>query len=514
MDRRSNDRENVIVETAAGKLVGVRHGAIVSFKGIPFGNSPAGAMRWRPATARAPWIGVRDATRFAAVCPQTVSQLEALTGGMVGEQSEDCLYLNVWTPGCDSEKRPVMVWIHGGAFAIGAGSQSTYDGRHLAARDVVVVTINYRLGAFGFLDLADVSGGEMPGSGTEGLADQILALQWVRQNISTFGGDPENVCLFGESAGGMSVCALLASPGARGLFHKAIAQSGAAHAGYERERASRVAHALLKTLEVAPADAGKLTDISAQQIVKAQGTVLGSARIGRDQHKVGVMPFQPTLDGARLPVRPIEAVRAGCAHGIPVLTGTTREEWKLFTAADPRRRLMTAAGLEDRIRRLAGDATGDMLAIYQDGSPFDRFNAIVTDKNFTVPMIRFVEAQSAHTPVFVYRFDWRSPLLGGIMGSCHALELGFVFGTHGERLASAFFGSGRAAEALATAMMDCWAAFARSGDPSTAATGAWPPYAPSGEAAIFGDGAPHTATLALDDRLKVWDRIAERRLGP
>jgi para-nitrobenzyl esterase len=514
MDRRADEVETVVVEAAAGRLAGLRKAGILSFKGIPFAAPPLGPLRWRMAQPRPPWSGVRDATRYAAVCPHAVSQIEALTGGMMGAQSEDCLYLNIWTPGCDAAKRPVMVWIHGGAFVIGAGSQSTYSGEHLAGRDVVVVTINYRLGAFGFLNLGDATDGIAQGSGAEGLGDQTLALDWVRLNIAAFGGDPGNVTIFGESAGGMSVGALLATPAARGLYHKAIPQSGAAHTGYDRERSTRVALALLDTLGLKPQDARRLSDVPADSILKAQISLLAAARSGRDTRRLGGLPFTPTIDGTLLPVRPIEAVRDGSAAGIPLLTGTTREEWKLFTGADPRMRLMSARRLNEHVTRLAHDGAPAILGAYSEGSPFERLNAIMTDKNFTVPMIRLAEAQSAHAPVHAYRFDWRSPLLGGIMGACHALELGFVFGTHGQGPARRFFGAGPVAEALAAAMMDCWTAFARTANPACNAPGAWPRYGDAGDVMIFGDGAPHVARTPNGQRLRVWDEFPERKIGP
>lgn len=514
MDRRADEVEPVTVETDAGRLAGLRRGGILSFRGVPFAQPPLGSLRWRMALPCAPWSGVRDATRSGAVCPQAVSQIEALTGGMMGAQSEDCLYLNVWTPGCDAAKRPVMVWIHGGAFVIGAGSQSTYGGEHLAGRDIVVVTLNYRLGAFGFLNLADATDGDALGSGAEGLGDQVLALDWVKRNIAAFGGDPDNVTIFGESAGGMSVGALLASPAARGLYHKAIPQSGAAHTGYDRERSTRVARALLDTLGLKPQDSRRLSGIPADAILKAQISLLAAARSGRDTRKLGGLPFTPTIDGTILPVRPIDAVRAGSAAGIPLLTGTTREEWKLFTGADPRMRLMSARRLGEHVVRLARETAPAILGAYCEGSPFERLNAIMTDKNFTVPMIRLAEAQAPRAPVYAYRFDWRSPLLGGIMGACHALELGFVFGTHGQRPARRFFGSGPAADALAGAMMDCWTAFARTGNPATSASGTWPAYGDAGDVMIFGDGAPHGARAPNGQRLRVWDEFPERKIGP
>lgn len=507
--------ETVLIDTAEGRLTGERCGDLVCFKGIPFAKPPVGPLRWRMPESAEPWTGVRDATRFGRVCPQAPTQLEMVMGSTMGEQAEDCLYLNVWTPGCDGAKRPVMVWIHGGAFMIGAGSQGVYNGEMLAARGVVVVTINYRLGGFGFLDLADASNGALPGTGAEGLADQILALHWIKRNIREFGGDPANVTLFGESAGGMSVAALMAAPAARGLFHKAIAQSGAAHIGYDRERAARVGRAVLDELELSPSNAARALEIPYGVIVHAQIAVQADAREGKNTRKLGSLPFQPTIDGQILDGAPIAAIRAGSATGIPLLTGTTREEWKLFSAPNPATRLMSAKNFTARIERLAGEAAADMLAAYDGASVFERFNALMTDKVFTIPAIRLAEAQGVHAPVFAYRFDWRSKLLGGIMGSCHGLELGFVFGTYRERLAGAFFGTGPEADALSKVMIDAWVNFARSGTPETGSTGSWPRYdAIKRQTSIFGDGSPLLVSAPNETRRRAWEMISEKRLGP
>jgi para-nitrobenzyl esterase len=512
MAHQTDELETVVVDTESGRLAGLRKGDVLGFRGIPFAKPPVGALRWRMAELCPPWTGVRDATRYSFVCPQAVSQLESFTGGMMGVQSEDCLYLNVWTPGCDGTKRPVMVWIHGGAFVLGAGSQSTYNGGLLAARDVVIVTVNYRMGAFGFLNLNDATNGRAPGTGAEGLGDQVLALEWVKRNIAAFGGDPKNVTIFGESAGGMSVSALLATPSAQGLFHKAIPQSGGADIGYDRERSARVAHAILDAMGLD--STARLVDVPTAVILKAQVALLAAARSGRDSRKLGGLPFQPTIDGALLPRRPIDTLRASAAKNIPLLTGTTREEWKLFTAVNPRLRLMTAKRLAERVTRLESTAAAAMLQAYDEGSPFERFNAIMTDKTFTVPMMRLLDAQAREAPQFTYRFDWRSPLLGGIMGSCHALELGFVFGTHNQKLAKSFFGSGPVAETLSSTMMDCWTAFARTGNPSTAATGVWPRYDETRDVMIFGNGPPHTIRAPNASRMRVWDDFPERKIGP
>ncbi|HTQ13058.1 MAG TPA: carboxylesterase/lipase family protein [Rhizomicrobium sp.] len=495
--------ETGIVEAPCGRLKGLTEAGICVFRGIAYAKPPVGRLRWRLPQPPAPWAGVRDATRFGNAAPQAPSRLGMFSGGGIGMQSEDCLYLNVWTPGCDGVKRPVMVWFHGGAFVFGAGHQPIYDARRLAARDCVAVTVNSRLGALGFLSLADVN--DVPSTGAEGIADQALALQWVKDNIASFGGDPGNVTIFGESAGAMSVACLLASPAAKGLFHKAIAQSGAAHVGSGRERAAKVANAMLDKLGTRDADA--LMALPAGAIVKAQAAVLRDSRTGR--RRLGGLPLQPAIENDVLPERPIDAIRAGAAAGIPVLTGTTKEEWKLFTVADPRLRFLSAANFARRVEQLAGAHAPAMLQAYGEGSPFERLNALMTDKAFFVPATRMLEAQEPHAAVFAYRFDWRSRFLGGMLGACHALELGFVFGTFADGRARAFFGKGPAAEALSGAMMEAWVNFARAGDPG------WPRYdAGSRRTMIFGDGPPAPVSAPNDARRLAWDAMPEKRLGP
>ncbi|MGH6872501.1 MAG: carboxylesterase/lipase family protein [Rhizomicrobium sp.] len=502
MDRNTAP-QSISIEAACGRLSGIARDGVCVFRGIPYAKPPVGRLRWRMPERLEPWAGTRDAIRLGNAAPQAPSRLDRLAGGSIGTQSEDCLYLNIWTPGSDGARRPVMVWLHGGAFIFGAGHQGIYDGTHLAARGCVVVTVNYRLGALGFLALADVT--DVPATGAEGLADQALALAWVRDNIASFGGDPGNVTLFGESAGGMSVAALLSSPAAKGLFHKAIAQSGAAHIGHDRERAARVAHAFVA--KTGARDAAALQALAAPTILKAQMALLLDTRLGK--LRVGGLPFQPAAENPVLPARPIDAIGNGAAKDIPLLTGTTKEEWKLFTAIDPGLRFMSSANFAARIGRLAGEHAPVMLAVYSEGSPFARFNAMMTDKAFFVPATRLLEAQGAHAPAFAYRFDWRSRFLGGVLGACHALELGFVFGTHDQGRAGTFFGKGPAADALSIAMIDAWTKFARTGDPG------WARYdAAARQTMLFGDGEPHLSDAPNEARRKAWDAMPEKRLGP
>lgn len=508
--------ERVAVEAPCGRLTGKRTGEIIVFRGVPFAEPPVGPLRWRLPKPLAPWPGVREALRNGPICPQAPTQLEAIMGSSMGEQSEDCLYLNIWTPACDGAKRPVMVWFHGGAYVIGAGTQGIYNGKHLSALgDVVVVTTNYRLGALGFLNLADATDGRAPGSGSEGIADQIRALEWVRENIASFGGDPANVTIFGESAGAMSVACLMAAAPARGLFAKAILQSGAGHIGYSREKSARVARALLEELGIAPADAPRVCEASFAAIIKAQIAVLADARDGGDSRHLGRMPFQPAIDGTVLDRRPIEAIREGSAAGVPILTGTTREEWKLFTAPMPHLRLMTAKGLAKRVTGSFGEERGAaMLEAYREGSPYERWNALMTDRVFAVPAVRLLEAQTRYAPAYAYRFDWRSKFMGGIFGSCHALELAFVFGTNNARLANRFFGTGPEADALASTMMGAWAGFARAGTPETNLTGPWAPYDTEKQPVmIFGDGSPHIVSCYGEASRHAWNNVADKAIG-
>src|SRR5690242_11103638 len=291
----------MLVETRSGKVQGSEHDGIHVFKGIPFAKPPVGALRWLPPKREDPWDDVLDATQFSRESAQVPFPMAQLFGGPQPEHSEDSLYLNVWTPGLDDAHRPVMVWIHGGAFMNGAGSTPWYDGTRFAQHgDVVVVTINYRLASFGFLHLADLFGDEFAGSGNAGILDQIAALEWVRDNIEAFGGDPAKVTIFGESAGGGSVGTLLGAPSARGLFHQAIPQSGAASWFSTSERATEVARRVVDALQVKPGDVAALRAKTTEEVLAAQATAGLTVAGGGPEADMG-LPFQPVVDGTVLP---------------------------------------------------------------------------------------------------------------------------------------------------------------------------------------------------------------------
>ena len=503
-----------------GKLEGDQQNGLNVFKGIPFATPPVGARRWLPPEKPASWTGVRDARSFSAVAPQNQLMLSALSAMTVeGEQSEDCLYLNVWTPALDGKRRPVMVWIHGGAFTIGSGSQSLYDGSVLARRgDAVVVTVNYRLGPLGFLRLADVTNGKIPATGSEGMLDQVAALEWVRDNIAEFGGDPGNVTIFGESAGGMSVGTLLAMPAARGLFHKAIPQSGACHTGAPCARANRTAERVLSRLRVNAGDAAAIRALTPAQLLT--GTLLDDGKT--PDPELG-MAYQPCVDGTDVPRAAIEMVANGNAAGVAVMVGSTLEEWKLFAMMDPSLHKLDRTGLGRRVgRHLPAADSEALIGTYEKAragsgesiTPADLFSAIETDRIFRIPGVRLAQIQRRHDArVYSYLFSWPSPAMHGALGSCHALELGFVFGTNDQPGMPAFAGTGHAAEALAVQMQDAWLAFAKSGDPSCASVGTWKAYDETSRQTMVFGASSKAEDAPRDEERRAWDGAPDRALG-
>ena len=506
----------MIVETRYGRIEGVEAEGVRSWRGVPFARPPVGPWRWRAPRPPEPWAGVRDAQRFGPVAPQNSSPTLALPGLGMGEASEDCLTLNVTAPATHGQGRPVMVWLHGGGFTFGASSQPIYDASALArSGEVVVVTANYRLGVLGWLGLPSLA--EEDGSaGNLGLRDQIAALEWVREHAERFGGDPGNVTLFGESAGAMSVGALLGAPRARGLFRRAILQSGAAHNVTTLETAERVAEALVKELGVDPRDARRLREVPLPALLEAQ-----QGALRRSFGEQRGLPFQPVVDGVVLPEPPLAAVAAGAAAGVSLLVGTNLDEWRVFGLADPKLAGLDAAGLLRRLERAlpgAGTAAGEALArralaTYTESrrgrfgvEPPELWTAFETDRVFRIPALRLAEAQGAHArEVFVYLFAWRSPAFGGRLGACHALEIPFVFGCV-ERLRG-FIGDLDAARRLERRMQRSWLAFARGGDPSHEEIGSWPRYAVPRRASAWLDAEVRMEDAPFDEERRFWDGI-------
>ena len=473
-----------IANTRAGRLRGKLTRRGLCFRGIPYAEPPVGPLRFRsPAPARS-WTGLRDAKRFGPSAPQAGVDnwlIRRFIGSASVGQSEDCLYLNIWTPALDGRRRPVMVFIHGGAFLMGSGSTLLYDGSRLSARgDVVVVTLNYRLGALGSLDLRTFYPSADGAPANLGLRDQLAALHWVRDNIEAFGGDPETVTIFGESAGAMSIGTLLGTPAARGLFRRAILQSGAAHNVSTADQAQRVAELFLKLLGSHGESLARLRIAPLDDLLRAQRETTFQLAL-----PLGGLAFQPSLDGDLLPESPLVALERGSATGVSLLAGTNRDEWKLFMLADGRARRMDEAALQRRFARVLPEPTANRA--YQayrsvghsrrSAEPRERWTAFQGDRIFHWPAARLLELQSHHSrEIFAYSFTWSPLLLERQIGACHGMELPFVFGTILEPWLRPWLGAMPGARKLSHRMQEAWLAFARTGQPGHAGLDFWPAY--------------------------------------
>jgi para-nitrobenzyl esterase len=491
------------VKTDAGTVIGTEFEGYVRFSGIPFAAAPAGARRFRAPEPVTPWSEPLVADRFGPRAPQLASPMEiAVNGGPPPPTSEEgCLTLNVWTPAADGARRAVMVWIHGGAFLYGAGSSPWYDGSRFAVdHDVVLVSINYRLGVLGFTYLGDLDGAD-GGSGSLGVQDAAFALGWVARNISAFGGDPDNVTIFGESAGAMSVGTLLALPAARGLFRRAILQSGAASAVADLERARATTAELLEILALPRASVAQLQSLPVDQLLEAHGTLAA-------RHAGDGLVAVPVADGTVLPRRPLEAVADGAAREIDLLIGTNLDEWQLFALNDRSFKATDESSLPAYLSRLGLDDPERAIATYRErlgDAPASAVrSAAVTDQVFRTPARALAEAQVvAGGRVHMYLFTWPSPLAGGFLGACHALELPFVFNTLDQPGAPQFVGP-TPPRALASSMNAAWAAFARDGAPQLAEGAAWPRYEMAERSTMILDGVTRVESDPLAAERRLW----------
>ena len=513
-----------IVETASGKVRGRNTAGIHSFLGIRYGASTEGRNRFMPPQKPRPWAGIQDAFAYGNSAPQSnparrdpaagVSpEMAQLFGGAEGPQpaeSEDCLFLNVWTPGInDNRKRPVMFWLHGGGFTSGSDSSSMYIGANLARRgNVVVVGINHRLGALGHTHLGDLGGEAFAHSGNAGMLDAIAALEWVRDNVERFGGDPGRVMIFGESGGGQKVSMLLGSPPAKGLFHRAIIESGPGVKMLERNRATEIARMLLTEVGL---DAKRLADLQTlpvEKIMAAQFAV--SAKIGGFP---GIIDgFAPVLDPAVLPTHPFYPHATPISADVPVIIGNNRTEMTLF--ADPAAFSLDENGLKTRVKRFLGDRADEVIAGYRranpKATPSDLFFLIWTDDPTTTFTTNIAERRAAlgKAPTYRYRFDWETPALGGKLRVPHGGELPFVFDTN-QVAPGLSGGAGPEAVALAARMSEAWIAFATQGDPNTKKSGLppWPAYDSERRATMLFNNESKVVNDPRGEERKIMDRI-------
>ena len=465
-----------IAHTTCGDLRGVVGDGVIRFRNVPYAEPPVSRRRFAPPAPPKPWTGLRDATRHGPIAPQPQSRLRLAMGDFSPrDQDEDCLTLTIATPAADAARRPVLVWLHGGAWLSGAGSLDWYDGGALArAGDVVVVGVNYRLGPLGFLHWPGLADGMM------GLHDIVQALRYLQDNAAAFGGDPANITLMGQSAGGGAILRLMVMEHTRGLFHRVIVQSGTPRRGPTAAEATARTRRMMELLHIDPEhpDAGEqLRAAPAVDLVTLQMT------IAREHARFAEIEpaFPPVFDdfGDALSFSD-RIAHAAADRGIDVLIGTTREEMHAFFVADPAMATPDPAALAERFTTLAGSA--DAIDRYRlrrpGGTPRDLLGDLVTDHRFLFPVLVLADRLAqAGARVFLYQFDWAAP--GSAWQACHCIELPFVFGTRAAWDAPMLAHQDAAqCDALSATMMANWGHFARSGDPALAGI-PWPAYAPS-----------------------------------
>ena len=497
-----------IVKIPAGELRGRERNGALLFAGIPFAAPPTGERRFRPPQPHEGWSGTRDARRFGLAAPQSPGT--GLTAAPL-RWDEDCLTLNVCTPALDDARRPVMVWIHGGGFRTGKGGIPWYDGSSFATRgDVVTVTINYRLGALGFAHLAEIGGSDYAQSGVSGILDQIAALEWVRDHIAAFGGDPERVTVAGESAGGMSVGTLLGSPRAQGLFRAAIPQSGAAHHCFAASVAAEVAEVLAR--EAGAGSIAELVAVPPETLLEASERAqaeMAKRHSGGALASVAGMCFQPVIDGSVLPQAPIDAIAAGQSRDVDVLVGTNLHETTLFHIAASAPELERVERIAGNIFGERGDAALDTYRATRPGaSPWDLFVAMTSDQSFRMPAVRLAEAQAAAGGnAWMYLFTWESRAFGGRLGSTHALEIPFAFHTLERAGVAPMLGDGPLPTALADEVHAVWTRFVRDGDPAGGSLDAWAPYDAERRATAELGGTLRCLEDPYGDERALWDGL-------
>ena len=494
------------VETSSGKVQGIANSGVKEFKGIPYGASTAGKNRFMPPRKPAAWSGVRECLSYGQICPQTIADLRSDYGMLIqwdlqpGGMGEDCLSLNVWTPGIgDGKKRAVLVSFHGGGFATGSGNAPGYDGAQLARfGDVVVVTVNHRLASFGYLDLASVGGpSEFASAGVAGVMDLVASLEWVRDNIEHFGGDPAKVMIFGQSGGGAKTSTLLAMPSAKGLFHRAAVQSGSALRLTTPERGEKLAASLLAKLGISKNNIADIQKIPWQQILEAQSS-LG----------LGLGGFAPVVGASALPHHPFDPVAPSESAGIPVIISTTLEDAALaltnFT--------LDESGFKANLQQRFGAKADEIYNLYRDSSwnakksAYLRNAQVVTDSGFRRSAITQAERKAAlgKAPVYMYLWAYESPAYGGKFGAVHGIDVSASFLGCRDGIGGA---GAPQQKALWTRFASAWVAFATTGRPAAADMPDWPSYDSAKRATMIFDNNTRVENDPRGEIRKFWDQM-------
>ena len=485
-----------VVKTSNGPVQGLVENGIQTFKGLRYAAPPLGPLRFMPPQKPKPWTQTAEATKLGAASMQLRSGGSAVPyPGHVGQalgqlftppddiarQNEDCMFLNVWTPQLGgSRNRPVMVWFHGGGFNYGSGSWPAYDGHNLASHhDVVVVTVNHRLNAFGYVYLGELAGGEFATSGNAGQLDLIASLEWVRDNISQFGGDPGNVTVFGQSGGGGKISALLAMPGAKGLFHRGIIESGPGIRGVPKETATHVTEAVLAELQIHPAHAKTVQSVAAADLAKAAAAM--QAKLGGGGG-IGGLRFAPVVDGIALPSHPFDPVAPAVSARVPIMIGCTKDEQTLYNVGQTWWGKLTDAELTEKAKTIPGvaDKSEALIAAFRKLRPGDSPSYLYTDvasSTFAFAnSIRLAERKAAlkAAPAYFYVFQWGAPVDDGILRAPHTMEIPFAFDNADK--GPLLLGNDPAMQALAKVVSTTWVTFARTGNPNHSGLPQWPAY--------------------------------------
>jgi para-nitrobenzyl esterase len=495
---------DAVAATRAGRVAGYIRRGIFTFKGIPYADNSAGSNRFMPPVKPKSWEGVRSSRQYGYVAPQGpragwANDEEAFMFAWDdGVQSEDCLRVNVWTPAvADRKKRPVMVWLHGGGYTAGSGQElRSYDGENLARRgDVVVVSLNHRLNVFGYLDLSKFG---YAASGNVGMLDIVAALEWVRDNIENFGGNPQMVTIFGQSGGGGKVSTLMAMPAAQGLFHRAIVESGSILQGIPQENAQKVTDAIVSELGLTEATIGQIQTLPYQQILTAADKVLRERRpkavggIPNFRRISAVLGFGPVVDGKTLPNHPFDPGAPALSADIPMIIGSTLNEF--VTALNhPEFEALTEADLQKRVSEIYGDKAMSVIGAFRErtprAKPFDIWSRIAAAgvRGSAIEQAKLKAAQG-RAPAYLYWFTWQTPILSGRPRAFHCAEIAFVFDNTDR--CETMTGGGAEPRALAAKMCDAWIQFAKTGNPNHPQLPKWPAFSTETIATMIFDHPP------------------------